>query len=280
VFRFVEASRVVREAVPPALVDAFALVTLLGGGPFLVVVLALAYWNLERREDALALISVAFVGLAVTVALKGGFDLPRPPLEMRRHPVEPGSTGFPSGHAISATVVYGGALVAFDRVRHRPSLLVAVGLVVAISVSRVVIGVHYLGDVIAGVAVGLVVLLAWVVVERNAVVTFGLAAVLSILAMLVVPGDIDAAIGLGGSLGGLAATRWNPETATLKFRFQRVAVNVAGIAVVGIAGIAETLVGGALPVVVAISFCLAFGIVVVPLAIDELDRPGRVTPGE
>jgi membrane-associated phospholipid phosphatase len=275
VFRFVEASRLVREAVPPALVDAFGFVTVLGGGPFLVVVLALAYWNFERRDDALALISVAFVGLAVTVALKGGFDLPRPPVEVRRHPVEPGSTGFPSGHAISATVVYGGAVVAFDRVRHRPSLLVAAGLVVAISLSRVVVGVHYLGDVVAGVAVGLFVVLTWAALDPDPDVTFGGAAVVSVFAMLAI-GDVDAAVGLGGSLGALAATRWNPETATVGPRSRRVVVTLAGLAIVGTAGVAETLLGGTLPVVVAVSFCLAFGIVALPLAVSQLDRSGSV----
>jgi len=264
--------------VPAALVEVFALVTVLGGGPFLVVVLAVVYWNVRRRDDALALVGVAVVALAVTVALKGGFDFPRPPVSVRRHPVEPGTTGFPSGHAISATVVYGGALVAFGRVRHRPSLLVAGGLVVAVSVSRVVLGVHYLGDVIAGVAVGLVVVLAWAVVEPEPDVTFGIAATVSVLATFAL-GDVDAAVGLGGSLGGLAATRWNPETVTLGGRSQRVAVNLAGLAVVGLAGVAETLLGDTLPVVVALSFCLAFGIVIVPFAVSVLDRSGSVTPG-
>lgn len=272
-FRLVGASRVLREAVPTGLVDLFAIVTVLGGGPFILVVLALAYWNLERRRETLTLVSVAFVALAVTVVLKGWFDLPRPPAGIRQHPVESGSAGFPSGHAIAATVVYGGALLGSERTRHLPSMLVVVGLVVGVSVSRVVLGVHYLGDVIAGVFLGLVVLTAWVAIDRDPVVTFGLAAGVSALA-LALTGDPDGAIGLGGSLGGLVAIRWNPELTSLHSQPERVAVNLSGVVVVGLAGVAGSFLGESTPVIVAVSFCIACAFVAVPLTAKPVGRSG------
>jgi membrane-associated phospholipid phosphatase len=198
VFRLVAASRVLREAVPDELVPVVWAVTLLGSAKFLVLALSLAYWNwVDRREEMLALVAVAFVGLTVTLTLKYGLDLPRPPPEARRYPVEPSPVGFPSGHAIAATTIYGGALLAFDRVRDPRAVAGVAGLVAAISLSRVVLGVHYLGDVVAGVGVGLVILLgATVIFERGAVYGFA-AAVLSIPALVTTGGNADTALALG-----------------------------------------------------------------------------------
>ena len=62
----------------------------------------------------------------------------------------------------------------------------------------VVLGVHYLGDVVAGVGVGLVILLgATVIFERGAVYGFAAAAVLSIPALVTTGGNADAALALG-----------------------------------------------------------------------------------
>lgn len=206
-FRLVETSRVLREAVPDELVPVVWVITLFGSVKLLVLGLSVAYWNFgDHRDDLLALISVGFVGLAATLALKYGFDLPRPPADVQRYPVEPSPVGFPSGHAIAATTIYGGALLAFDRVSDSRWVAGVAGIVVAISLSRVVLGVHYLGDVLAGVAVGLVILpAATVVFERGAVYGFAAAVVLSVPALATTGGNADAALALGGSIGGLAA---------------------------------------------------------------------------
>jgi len=142
-YRLVEASAAVREAVPAELVPVFWVVTALGSANFLMFGLSLAYWNdRRRRRELLAVISVAFVAASVTLALKYWFDLPRPPAAVQRYPIEPSAVGFPSGHAIAATTVYGGALLAFDRVRD-PRAVLGVGTLVAlIGLSRVVLGVH------------------------------------------------------------------------------------------------------------------------------------------
>jgi membrane-associated phospholipid phosphatase len=171
VFRLVAASRVLREAVPDELVPVVWAVTLLGSAKFLVLALSVGYWNLEEyREELLALVSVGFVGLAVTIALKYGFDLPRPPAAVQRYPVEPSPVGFPSGHAIAATTIYGGALLAFDRVRD-PRAVAGVGLVILLG--------------------------ATVIFERGAVYGFAAAAVLSIPALVATGGNADAALALG-----------------------------------------------------------------------------------
>lgn len=270
-FRLVAASRVVREAVPSELVVVFYVVTLLGSAKFLIGALSVAYWNWsERRRELLALVGVAFVALTVTLALKHGLGLPRPPESVRRYPVETSSVGFPSGHAIAATVAYGGGLVALGR-HDDPRALLAVGTVVlAVGLSRVVLGVHYLGDVLAGLAVGLAVLaLLAPAVEYGPVYGFGAAAVLSVPALVVTGASPDAVLALGGSLGGIAAVTWLPGAPDLRSRVERGVLNVAGIGFVATTIAAREAVETVEPAVAVASFLLTFGVVGLPWAVGR-----------
>ena len=73
---------------------------------------------------------------------------------------------FPSGHAVASTVFYG-ALCALALHHARATALraaAAVGaacMVLLVCASRVYLGAHYLSDVIAGVAVGTLCLVAF-----------------------------------------------------------------------------------------------------------------------
>lgn len=74
---------------------------------------------------------------------------------------------FPSGHATNSTVVYGTVLLlvlghAVAPAVRRCSATVIVMLVAAIATSRVILGVHWASDVLAGVALGVALdALAW-----------------------------------------------------------------------------------------------------------------------
>ncbi|CCQ35650.1 probable PAP2-type phosphatase [Natronomonas moolapensis 8.8.11] len=155
-----------------------ALVTALGDVWFVFGLLGLLYWfgtalpgplSLSRPRAAFA-VALALGGLAVTTALKELFGLPRPPgaadpaaaesVPASLLPVytEVGAAsgfGFPSGHAVSAVVVYGGLGLL---VGSRRSYAAAATLCVLLSLSRVLLGVHYLVDIAAGLAVGAVYL--------------------------------------------------------------------------------------------------------------------------
>jgi membrane-associated phospholipid phosphatase len=140
---------------PPVVVDLFRLVTRLGDPWLLLGTLAVLYVVADRlaldRRRVACVLAAAFLALGVTLALKAAFALPRPP-----GAAEAGF-GFPSGHALGATVVWGAGAVFLDVGRRRRRLALAGLVVPAVAVSRVVIGVHYLVDVVAGVAVGAVV---------------------------------------------------------------------------------------------------------------------------
>jgi membrane-associated phospholipid phosphatase len=204
-----------------------ALLTALGDVWFVFVLLGLLYWfgdplpgalSLSRRRAAFA-IALAFGGLALTSVLKELFRLPRPPgaeelagagpVPEALHPLyaEIGAAtgfGFPSGHAVSAVVVYGGLALL---VGSRRGYAAAGTLCVAIPLSRILLGVHYLVDVVAGVAIGSAYLFAVYRLGgrgskpgRAMVVALGIALVGAGIAY-----TADTMIALGGALGARMA---------------------------------------------------------------------------
>jgi membrane-associated phospholipid phosphatase len=234
-FRSVGVTRLLQSA-PESVVVAFAVLTQLGDAWFLFVGLSLLYWfapqwvTADRRRAGALLVALSLTALAVTIGLKAAFALPRPAGAARAVPPSwlPGAAaplyadlatgegfGFPSGHAIAATVAYGGAAVLLDAFERRRRLLLAGAVVAVVSLSRVVLGVHYLADVVVGVLVGvaLVAVVRRATGDRPAYV-FALAAGLGLLAALVAavrgpPGAVhEAAAAVGGGLGGRLGWRY------------------------------------------------------------------------
>jgi membrane-associated phospholipid phosphatase len=157
VYRLEAASAAVRELFPPALTPVYEAVTALGGIEVLVAGLTLLYWlDGERRRGTATVIAYGLVAVAVVLALKAWFALPRPPASVRLVGID--GYGFPSGHAAAATVVFGGLAVERGWPADRRRIAGVAVVVAAVALSRVVLGVHYLGDVVAGVGVGLAVL--------------------------------------------------------------------------------------------------------------------------
>ena len=117
-----------------------------------------------------ALLLIVPGGVLLNILLKFVFARQRPTFE---HPlVIVLGYSFPSGHAFAATVLYGGlaafAVMALQTWRWRVSaVLGAVSLVVLVAFTRVALGVHYLSDVLGGMALGL----AWLALCLTAVDT-------------------------------------------------------------------------------------------------------------
>ncbi|MEF8782598.1 MAG: phosphatase PAP2 family protein [Haloarculaceae archaeon] len=202
-YRLEGLSAVIRELTPSALTELFAVVTTLGDPVFLVGVVAALYWLVDDQESATRLIGYTLVAIAVTISLKEGLALPRPPADVRAVAVESGSGGFPSGHAIGATVVYGGSVLLFDRLRTPRTAAVVTALVALVSLSRVVIGVHYLGDVVAGVAVGAAILGVVRSVGEPRFV-YLLAALAVVPGMVVTGGEVETIFVFGAGVGASA----------------------------------------------------------------------------
>ena len=150
-----------RARVPEAALRAIALLTQLGGTPWVASAsLAVLLVLLLRREWALAGVwAFAQAGIMPIVsAIKAVMLRPRP-LHDHGFVTEAGWS-FPSGHAFGAMVFYGMLAYVLLRVSphrwHRLVVAAAVAMVTVIGLSRIVLQVHYFSDVMAGYASGLV----------------------------------------------------------------------------------------------------------------------------
>lgn len=133
-------------------------VTLLGEPVLLTAAaLALALWLHRRGARRLALyVVVARVGATVlSSGLKLAVDRARPVFD------EPIATAlgasFPSGHALGSAAFYATCAVLLRPYTGRERLLLAAAVAVSalVAVSRVLLGVHYVSDVTAGLLIGL-----------------------------------------------------------------------------------------------------------------------------
>jgi len=214
------------DGLPDAAVAVAALVTQLGdtwflfaatGGLFLV--------GLRRRSgsaaaDGAVLFALVVAASSLTTVLKHALGLPRPPgaataatlawlppaaAAAYESATAAGGYGFPSGHALTATAVYGGAALVLD-VRDRRRRFLAAGTVIAlVSASRVVMGVHYAVDVVVGIAVGAAVLAGTLrLADGRPTPVLAVATGLAALSFAVQGTDADA-LGVVGTALALAA---------------------------------------------------------------------------
>ena len=142
----------------PALLGLARVVTL-AGDPVLLWVLVLVVCAVLHRRGArrlvLFLLAVRIGSQLLATGLKLAVDRARPVFDT---PVDSAlGASFPSGHSMGAAAVWTAlAVVALPLVRRGlPVLAAAVALAVAVAASRVLLGVHFLTDVVGGVLLGL-----------------------------------------------------------------------------------------------------------------------------
>jgi membrane-associated phospholipid phosphatase len=140
-------------------------ITLLGNEEFFLLLIPLVYWCINRSVG-LRLGVLILAGDALNVLLKMACALPRPnwfttsllsdsvPGIIRSY-ARDASYGLPSSHAQNAFAVW---FFLADRARNRLRkiwpMLAALLLILLISLSRVALGVHFPGDIVAGWAIG------------------------------------------------------------------------------------------------------------------------------
>jgi membrane-associated phospholipid phosphatase len=148
-----------RATQPESVLRAFSLITHFGDTSVLTgLCIVGALWLLARRQRLLAAGWVAAIAgnSLLNRTLKAVFERVRP-LHEHGHAFET-SWSFPSGHASGTVVAYGMAAWILMRLLparwHVPVLLVAVSIAFGTATSRVILQVHYFGDVLAGMASG------------------------------------------------------------------------------------------------------------------------------
>jgi undecaprenyl-diphosphatase len=144
-------------------------ITVVGGPGVVDIVAALVVLPLVRARrwaPAIALATARIGELGIDSALKALLDRPRPvfapPLATAP------AASFPSGHAAGAAVL---ATVLFLLCARRWRFLIVTGagpLTLAVAASRVVLGVHYPSDVVAGLALGIGCAAGAVLLTHNA----------------------------------------------------------------------------------------------------------------
>jgi membrane-associated phospholipid phosphatase len=157
----------------PTLVPVARFVSWIGDLPVVsavaLVVVAIAYRR-SRRWD-LGWLTLAVVGgaLAVTATIKAITDRARPDGGL----TDTFSSAFPSGHSVRAAAVY--ALVAWlvwrwtsrdRRVLRTVTVVITVTMTAAIGASRMLLGAHWLTDVVGGYVLGVLWLAVCVAVTR------------------------------------------------------------------------------------------------------------------
>jgi undecaprenyl-diphosphatase len=148
------------------------LFTKIGSGPALIAAIAaVAFWSYKRGRNSYILIlcANAIIAMAVTPILKAIFARARPTLfEVIKRP---DTYSFPSGHSMSAVVIFGSiaAVIIALRPSAKVPVTIAAGiLMVCIGVSRVYLGAHWPMDVLAGWASGVPFLIATVHIIHRA----------------------------------------------------------------------------------------------------------------
>lgn len=170
----------------PLVVLLFAVLTQLGDVWFLFLLGGVLYvageyvprWGIDRRQG-LFVLALAITYVALIEVLKNIFVLPRPPgageppalgwipstfTGMVTNITTADGPGFPSGHALGTTMVWGGLALVLDRASSRVRFGVTGVVVVLVSFSRLALGVHYFVDVLVGATLGVITLgvLYWV----------------------------------------------------------------------------------------------------------------------
>ena len=136
-------------------------ITTLGNGLVLVMIVLIAsvfLWQTQHKWSASLLLFATLTGKLLNTILKLFYDRTRPSVVEALADVS--SPSFPSGHAMSAMVVYGSVAYLVGRLEPGRNLrlttwVVAAVVILAIGISRTYLGVHYPSDVLAGFIAGL-----------------------------------------------------------------------------------------------------------------------------
>ncbi|MBW4648275.1 MAG: phosphatase PAP2 family protein [Kastovskya adunca ATA6-11-RM4] len=124
-------------------------ISLLGSIPAIAIVFALALW-LSGRRLAYGLLGAILLATLTDLLIWNLVSLPRPSdPRITLYIKKPVVSSFPSGHTVTATMLWG-SLAAFNKL----PIAVPIVIVLAMMPARLYLGVHYPGDLLGGVIIG------------------------------------------------------------------------------------------------------------------------------
>jgi membrane-associated phospholipid phosphatase len=179
--------------------------TLLGEEEFYLIFFPLIYWCFNKRTG-IRLAYAFLLSAYLNSFLKDLFGIPRPNDPRIRFLRQETSSSFPSNHAQGAVVTWG---YLASQWQNRAFWVVAIVLIFLNSFSRVYLGVHFPQDLVGGITIGVLYLLAfnWVTARWGGalaklplVAQASLSVVLPIALMVVHPSE-DTAMTMGALSG-------------------------------------------------------------------------------
>lgn len=212
-----ETNEAIHDALPEFVLDFLAIMTRFGDGATVVAFAMIFFWfgaekDWKRRGMLLA---IAIATLSLNAGLKGILDVQRPlfaameagdPLAFAPEDYEGLST--PSAHAMGAAAIYGGLAVMMDIGKKWQRYLVAGFLITVVALSRVTLGLHYVGDVVLGAILGLVLVwfALWLEEEdpQSVLPMFGFAIIVALISNPLGSEEF-VTMSIGASIGGFIA---------------------------------------------------------------------------
>jgi undecaprenyl-diphosphatase len=131
---------------------------------FVCFILGIALVMRGMKAEATTIAIAAIGSVLLNTVLKKIFSRARP--ELWERILDVSSYSFPSGHALVSLVIYGifGYLLSTRFPRWRVWLaIVTLGLIIAIGLTRLYLGVHWPTDIVAGYTAGMVWLMACII---------------------------------------------------------------------------------------------------------------------
>ena len=146
----------------------FQVITDLGSDIVFIIIMAILYIIYDKRFAKNLAFNLLFTGY-LNAFIKGIFQDPRPDTNIdpsEEYGYIETSYGFPSGHTQNAVTVWGYIAYEFkDKTKSYIVPIILSILIFLISVSRMIIGVHDLEDVIGGYVIGICFLIAFIYLE-------------------------------------------------------------------------------------------------------------------
>jgi len=246
-------------------------ITHLGDKELYIALLPIIYHGISRSLG-IEILMIFSTSMWFGNMLKNLLRMPRPPEELWKINVE--GFGFPSGHAQGSTTFWG-----FISAKYRDLVitLFTIVLVTFVSLSRVILGVHYIHDVIGGVAIGVTIVTISIIVKRrlrnmNYRVLRLLIVMYSVIFLILplflnISTDIDYMISgiiLGAGLGHIELTRVSKARKTNLGLLERTIGSIMGLV---IGGIGYLSIEGLSGIYLYIGYALLSFIIIYPIGI-------------
>ncbi|MEI6849433.1 MAG: phosphatase PAP2 family protein [archaeon] len=128
------------------------------------ILLALFFIKHHRKKEFISLAVFTFISLGVMELMKLLVQRPRPILSL----ISENTFSFPSGHTLMAVIFFGALIYLFEKhiksnkKKHLWSICTVL-LVLAISISRLILNVHYLSDVLGSLLIGTFLLTLFII---------------------------------------------------------------------------------------------------------------------